>query len=140
MFNHEFASRAITAFRKCMKGRFGCGGSSHPRLRVTCTSGTDCGPCGGGNAGECNIFGSDMWYCSNTTDRCYCTQAVFHEAAHSCGIGHSPGYLIRPGCPFAGERACEIGEWFENAFQESNGGCFGSGVRRITEQEGSHDN
>jgi len=25
--------------------------------------------------------------------------------------------------PLAGERACEIGEWFNHEFQQSNGGC-----------------
>jgi len=26
--------------------------------------------------------------------------------------------------PLAGERACEIGEWFNQKFQESNHGCY----------------
>jgi len=115
-----------TAFRKCMKGRFGCGGSSHPRLRVTCASASNCGPCGGG-AGGCNILGSTLWYCpSPTIKRCQCIDTMFHEASHSCGILHSAEYLQLRTCQVPNERACEIGEWFGDRFEGPDSSCMGA--------------
>ena len=137
MVTHEFARRAGTALRKCMKGRFGCGGSNHPRLRVNCASASNCAPFGETGALGCNFFGADMWYCSATTNRCTCVETLFHEGAHSCGIGHSVGYLLRPRCPLAGERACDFGEWFFDQFESSNNGCFGSLLQSGTKKEGN---
>ncbi len=59
------------AFKKCMKGRCGCGGSTFPTIRLTCAESSDCGPCGGfGDPGGCNIGGQTEWYCDPTTDDC----------------------------------------------------------------------
>jgi len=134
MLHHKSMPGVSMAFRKSMKGRFGCGGSSHPRLRVTCASASDCGPCGGG-AGGCNILGSTIWYCqAPTLQRCRCIDTVFHEASHSCGIGHSLEYMLQDPltCDIAGERACEIGEWFRDEFDNNaNEGCIGTLQRTV---------
>ncbi|MEK6675828.1 MAG: hypothetical protein AABZ47_09260 [Planctomycetota bacterium] len=99
-------------FKKCMKGRCGCGGSSTKRLRISCDDSDDCGPCG--NAGGCNIAGSTAWYCDGSQDECRCADTVFHEMTHSCGIGHSLEFWINPSCDIPNETACEIGNWFED--------------------------
>ncbi len=75
---------ASAGFKKCMKGRAGCGGSSFARLKVSCADDDDCGPCG--NAGGCNLGGAQIWYCMpDTMDECGCVNTIFHEMAHSCG-------------------------------------------------------
>jgi hypothetical protein len=108
------------AFKKCMKGRFGCGGSYRRQLRIRCDDSSSCGACG--SAGGCNLMGRDIWYCSVNSDPCHCAMVVFHEAAHSCGIGHSlQYYLPGGGCSVPDERACEIGFWFETRCNELPG-------------------
>jgi hypothetical protein len=76
-----------------MKTRAGCGGSAFPRLRVSCGSINDCGPCGHlpDPAGGCNIGGTRMWYCEDETlDVCGCVNTIFHEMAHACGQFDAP--------------------------------------------------
>ncbi len=52
------------AFKKCMKGRFGCGGSFHPQLKVRCDDYGSCGPCSyEAEAIGCNLGGRDLWFC-----------------------------------------------------------------------------
>jgi len=107
-----------TAFKKCMKGRLGCGGSSFRRLRVKCDDVDSCGPCAplqecinNGCLG-CNLGGSTLFYCIKaTTSDCECVQTVLHEASHSCGT------LDREdGSTYDSYR---IGDWFENEYRSS---------------------
>jgi hypothetical protein len=94
------------AFKKCLKGRFACGGSSFPRLRVRCASSSSCGPCSYTIADGCNIGGSLLWYCPDVADHCYCVNVIFHEASHACGardLDNGANY-----------DAYRIGDWFED--------------------------
>jgi hypothetical protein len=116
-----------TAFKKCMKGRFACGGSTFPRLRMRCASETNCGPCGSGAFG-CNLLGRDLWYCVPTdanSVQCLCIETVFHEAVHACNKGHSLQYYSQGGCSTTGgpDEACRIGHWFRTKFIEQFGNC-----------------
>ena len=90
------------AFKQCMKGRCGCGGSSHRRLRISCADSTDCGPCDYQTSYGCNIGGSRMWYCSPDPDPCECYNTVFHEMSHACGALDQTMESYR------------IGEWFRD--------------------------
>jgi len=98
------------AFKKCMKGRCACGGSSFARMRIQCDDTSSCGACGGG-AGACNLGGSTLKYCVDSTYDCSCIQTIFHEMSHSCGKMHTPEYFQQGGC-VPGDPACEIGDWF----------------------------
>ncbi|MEK6675743.1 MAG: hypothetical protein AABZ47_08820 [Planctomycetota bacterium] len=100
------------AFKKCMKGRCGCGGSSHRRLRISCDDASDCGSCG--SVPGCSNFGATIWYCENNNLECRCAGIVFHEMTHSCGIGHSLEYTLNPDCDIPNDSACQIGEMFED--------------------------
>lgn len=95
-------------FKQCMKGRCGCGGSSHPRARITCDDADDCGPCAGRveSAGGCSLGGSLLWYCSSTSQPCLCVNAVFHEMSHACGALD----LIDG----SRDDAYRIGDWFDD--------------------------
>jgi len=107
-----------SAFKKCLKGRLGCGGSSFPRLRISCDSPTSCGGCGspppGIIYGGCNLGGTALWYCHNAnTNECGCVNTIFHEASHSCGA-----LDLETG---AANDSYRIGDWFEDEFQDQNG-------------------
>jgi hypothetical protein len=105
------------AFKKCMKGRCGCGGSTFPRLRISCADVTNCGPCGSG-AGGCNLAGSQIWYCqADGADSCgTCVTTVFHEMAHACGQLDDPDCVAPNECPVPDpdlfEGACRTGYLF----------------------------
>lgn len=101
-----------TSFKKCMKGRCGCGGSFFARLQVTCATSPDCGPCGA--AGGCSLFGSRIWFCEPNSGPCRCADTVFHEMSHACGVGHSIEYNLNPSCSIPNEEACRIGHWFRD--------------------------
>jgi len=91
------------AFKKCMKGRCGCGGSNHRRARISCDDDTDCGPCRTGPSySGCSLGGSRIWYCNDTDSACLCDWSVFHEMSHGCGALDSTG------------TAESIGEWFHD--------------------------
>ena len=108
------------AFKKCMKGRCGCGGSTFPRTRITCADSSDCGPCAAfGNAGGCNIAGATVWYCDATDDPCECANVVFHEMSHACGALDDPncdtsqlGVCSADFEDFTG--ACRVGFFFQD--------------------------
>ena len=107
-----------TAFKRCMKGRLGCGGSSFRRLRAKCDSPTNCGPCGTPLPGDeywgCNIAGATLWYCapSGVSD-CDCVETTLHEASHSCGaLDWANAY------PY---HSYAIGDWFKTEYQARNG-------------------
>jgi len=106
-----------TGFKKCMKGRCGCGGSSFPRLKIKCAATSDCGVCG--LAGGCSLVGDDAWYCqSDGADACsVCVDTVFHEMSHACGALDDPDCMgAEPACPVLDpdsvQGACRIGLWF----------------------------
>jgi len=107
-----------TAFKRCMKGRLGCGGSSFRRLRVKCDSYMDCGSCGTPPPGieywGCNIAGATLWYCapSGASD-CDCVWTTLHEASHSCGALDSANAY-----PY---HSYAIGDWFKAEYQAQNG-------------------
>lgn len=103
------------AFKQCMQGRCGCGGSHHKRLKISCADKNDCGPCAalGGPYGGCNIAGSNMWYCSDTTDPCRCANIVFHEMSHACG-----SMDLQNSAPLDSYR---IGDWFEDQYEDQFG-------------------
>jgi hypothetical protein len=113
-----------TAFKKCMKGRFACGGSTFPRLRGRCAPSTNCGPCGSGPFG-CSLAGRDLWYCDPSDKACDCIETIFHEAVHACNKGHSIQYYSQSGCSATGgpDDACRIGYWFRTKFIEQFGSC-----------------
>lgn len=94
-----------TAFKKCMKGRCGCGGSSHARARMTCAESDACGPCEGVEADGCNSGGPQLWYCGDDLSECECVSVVFHEMSHSCGA-----LDLENG---ANNDAYRIGDWFQ---------------------------
>ena len=98
------------AFKKCMKGRCGCGGSTFPTIRVTCADSTDCGPCGSGADG-CNIGGTTEWYCDPGADECACTHVVFHEMSHACAM------LDDAGCNYSSSSDCSAN------FEDYVGAC-----------------
>ena len=111
-----------TAFKKCMKGRCGCGGSSFPRARITCNAPNDCGPCAPATGGliitGCSTVGTQMWYCQPSgAPLCACAQTIFHEMSHACGSFDDPNCDNRSTCPplpsedFSG--ACRTGIWFQ---------------------------
>jgi len=102
-----------TAFKKCMKGRCGCGGSSFSRARISCDDQNSCGP-ENAEAGGYNEGGPRIWYCNPLPGDCPCFDTVFHEMAHSCGIAHSFEYYNEPSCSIPGEQACVIGQWFRS--------------------------
>jgi len=91
------------AFKQCMQGRCGCGGSHHKRLKISCADPNDCGPCSYTVAYGCNIAGSRMWYCDTTPLPCPCVNTVFHEMSHACGALDQTGESYR------------IGDWFEGS-------------------------
>ena len=96
------------AFKKCMKGRLGCGGSHFRRTRIDCADPHTCGPCGALHpAGGCSLGGSPMWFCTVGT-QCDCANTVFHEIAHSCGALDQTGDSHR------------IGNFFEDEFHVAN--------------------
>ena len=103
-------ANVTNAFRKCMKGRCGCGGSFHPRARITCDDQDSCGPCG--NAFGCNIGGGLIQYCDPTNDTCACANTVFHEMAHACGAAHNSQYYQEGQCNDQ-DTACNIGDEFQ---------------------------
>ena len=108
------------AFKNCMKGRAGCGGSSFPRLKIKCDDSSSCGACGA-NSWGCNIGGSTMSYCYPGTYQCTCVNVAFHEMAHSCGAVHMAEYNRTHDCKQApNDTACEVGEWFHDKFQADN--------------------
>ncbi|RME41551.1 MAG: hypothetical protein D6788_01015, partial [Planctomycetota bacterium] len=100
------------AFKRCMKGRCGCGGSAHRRVRITCDDADSCGPCGGlpscdtpAGCGGCNLSGSEIWYCRGSeVTPCSCINTVFHEMSHACGA-----LDLRNG---SRDDAYRIGDWF----------------------------
>jgi len=104
------------AFKKCMKGRLGCGGSSFPRLRISCDGSDSCGPCAslpicqqlGCNG--CSLGGSINWYCHDTNNPCQCANTVFHEASHSCGARD-----LDNGTNYDSYR---IGDWFQETMAD----------------------
>jgi len=102
-----------TQFKKCLKGRLGCGGSSFPRLRITCADSDSCGPCSYTDAAGCNIGGTAIWYCSPTANPCQCANTVFHEAAHSCGA-----LDLENG---ANNDSYRIGDWFQEEMADQLG-------------------
>jgi len=102
-----------TAFKKCMKGRLGCGGSSFRRLRIECAPGEDCGPCSYIASDGCNIGGSRLWYCDAITKACRCINIILHEASHSCGT-----LDLEDGSTYDSYR---IGDWFEDEFRARSG-------------------
>ncbi len=100
-------------FRKCMKGRCGCSGSSFSRTRITCESGSDCGFCG--NAGGCSLGGTRNWYCEGASlDPCSCANTVFQEMAHSCGALHTAQYYTNGFQCVSGDASCAISGWFRD--------------------------
>lgn len=104
-------------FKKCMKGRMGCGGSHHPRIRTTCRSSNDCGPCAAFRPGAlagCSLGGTTNWYCnSSLVSKCVCSRTIFHEASHSCGT-----LDLQNG---ARNDSYRIGDWFEDEYQSDQG-------------------
>jgi hypothetical protein len=80
-------------FKQCMKGRCGCGGSSHSRAKVSCDDSDSCGSCG--SATGCSLAGSGIWYCDPTTDECICVKTIFHEMGHGCGALDQNGESFR---------------------------------------------
>ncbi len=102
------------AFKQCMKGRLGCGGSSFRRLRINCATESSCGPCEGlSEADGCSLGGSHMWFCDKDNEMCRCANVIFHEMSHSCGAMDQTGdsYLI--------------GSFFEDEFDVANPGiCY----------------
>ena len=113
-------SHASTAFKKCMKGRCGCGGSSFPRARISCDDVATCGPCGFFDpAGGCSAFGARIWYCQQpNSDACsVCADTVFHELAHACGQLDDPDCGgAKLSCPVRDpdevDGSCHVGRWF----------------------------
>ncbi|MBI3834968.1 MAG: hypothetical protein HY287_11620 [Planctomycetes bacterium] len=106
-----------TAFKKCMKGRCGCGGSHHPRATISCSDNDHCGPCGGANG--CNYGGNTQsFYCMASPFSCDCVEIMLHEVSHACGI---PDEYAEPvpvsGCPavdYSGHTgATRMGLWFK---------------------------
>mgnify|MGYP001618894169 CR=1 FL=1 len=97
------------AFKKCMKGRCGCGGSRHKRAKVSCAGVYTCGPCRGTPAGGCSINGTRIWYCTTTSNVCDCANTVFHEMSHSCGAND-----VHNGNTYDADR---IGMWFEDEYR-----------------------
>ena len=95
------------SFKQCMRGRCGCGGSTHGRMRIRCEDEDDCGPCGGlvDQAYGCNIGGSLLWYCDPTEFPCDCVRTLFHEMSHACGA-----LDLENGAPLDAYR---IGDWFQ---------------------------
>jgi len=111
MVLHSTRDGASTAFRQCMEGRFGCGGSSFPRVRIVCDDSNDCGGCG--LRLGCNLGGSTVFYCDSSNAPCDCIGVVLHETAHSWGALHTAEYFRVKRC-VPGDPACEIGDWFVN--------------------------
>jgi len=118
MVDHRSRHYLNTAFKKCMKGRLGCGGSSFPRVRIVCGDPNNCGGCGLGFG--CNIGGSLLHYCDPRNVVCRCANTVFHEMAHSCGSLHSAATLQQNAC-VAGDPTCVIGDWFDNECMSPGG-------------------
>jgi len=109
-----------TAFKKCMKGRCGCGGSTFPPIRITCADSSQCGPCGfWGETYGCNLGGTTEWYRDPRPDPCDCANTLFHEMSHTCGardIPPAPAPCGRDNDPLLG--ACRIGFYFEDGCDE----------------------
>ncbi len=113
-------------FKKCMKGRMGCGGSHHRRIRISCSDVNNCGPCSYTTAAGCNLGGSQLWYCGSTTQTCNCSGVIFHEMSHACGAlddrscpGDTSCSNLQPPDQFQG--ACRLGYWFEDQCCNPNG-------------------
>jgi hypothetical protein len=104
------------AFKKCMKGRCGCGGSRFRKAFISCADQDNCGPCRGTPAGGCSINGSQMWYCTTTSNACFCANIVFHEMSHACGTNDRDD-----GGTYDAYR---IGDWFQQAY-DTEFGCIG---------------
>ena len=104
------------AFKKCMKGRCGCGGSTFPAIRITCAESADCGPCAVyGTTHGCNLAGTEIWYCDPTEFVCPCANRVFHEMSHTCGqLDIPPPPETCPPAEGDPQGACRIGIWFED--------------------------
>lgn len=105
------------AFKKCMKGRCGCGGSWHQRARVSCGNSTTCGGCPSGSGG-CGSWGSRVWYCRDeTATNCSCVLTIFHEMAHACWALDDPDCTASFACPapdWQGQSgACRVGTWLQ---------------------------
>jgi hypothetical protein len=106
-----------TAFKKCMEGRCGCGGSSFGRIRIQCDDDSSCGTCG--DAWGCNLGGSTLTYCDTRNVECRCVNTVFHEMSHSCGALHTAQYF-QQGC-MPGDQPCAIGDWFDDQCTSPSG-------------------
>jgi hypothetical protein len=103
-------------FKKCMKGRCGCGGSHFKKSVITCDDSQSCGPCQGVSAQGCSNYGSQIWYCAITSNMCGCANTIFHEMSHGCGGNdrHDGGTYD----------AYRIGDWFEGQYA-TQFGCIG---------------
>ncbi len=103
-----------TSFKKCMKGRCGCGGSNHKRLRVQCADTANCGACE--SAGGCSLVGDEAWYCQpDGVDACaVCAETIFHEMSHACGSPDDPNCQRPTSCenlpdPESFQGSCKTG-------------------------------
>jgi hypothetical protein len=101
------------AFKKCMKGRCGCGGSRHKRTFITCDDEKSCGACGVPPSGiiyyGCSLLGQQLWYCDPSGVRCDCIESVSHEMSHACGAYDGQGV--------GNYDAYRIGDWFRDEFK-----------------------
>jgi hypothetical protein len=105
-----------TAFKKCMKGRCGCGGSRHRRARVSCDFDGSCGVCTSSSVIGCNLPGGTVAsYCHRDANICSCLNTTMHELSHGCGT-----YDGRDGTAYDAYR---IGDWFQENFEERIGPC-----------------
>ncbi len=102
------------AFKQCMKGRCGCGGSSFSRVRVICEDQDTCGPCTVPALG-CSLAGTDIWYCNDSLNACRCVNTLFHEMSHGCGAMDIPAGTQCPSVEVL-PKSCSVGNWFEEEF------------------------
>ena len=108
------------AFKKCMKGRCGCGGSNHKRLEVACDFVGDCGVCPS-YADGCNLpGGSRMSYCEDMRYGCTCANLIFHEMSHGCGTNDR-----KDGSAYDAYR---IGTWFQEEYRDRFPGACPVGI------------
>lgn len=105
-------TQVSTAFKKCMKGRCGCGGSSFGRVSFTCDDDSSCGPCGSGVVG-CSLLGVAAWYCEDSNNACDCIRVAMHEMSHACGANDSNNGSAMD--------AYRIGDWFADEFESTQG-------------------